>query len=306
MPKKLRNTQLQLAFPEGELPPTPSSASEAKASAAEGIKATPEATPRKRGIPPKMVLVTEAPKAPVSNAERPLIDALPAGEEAVTSREEATLPVTVSPTANRAENSATIREPVVPSASLELSETPCEEKPAPIVANSSSGMATRFQLGAYVATILASVTVVVALSVGTDQFIETQKSQRALLAIQKSALNQERNAKAAELNSRAVELFLKYNELMLQVNASASKNAKKETRYWKEHLAVNLLESLFNLTRGNREWENTISWTLERHGRFIQSQRLSCATYSNDFVAYLEKSFGANSVALCKNALGSE
>ena len=93
---------------------------------------------------------------------------------------------------------------------------------------------------------------------------------------------------------------------MLQVNAPALKNGRKENRYWKEALAINLLESLFNLTRGKKEWETSIGWALERHGRFIREQRLNCAGYSNEFVRYLEKNFATKAPVFCKDFANPE
>lgn len=152
---------------------------------------------------------------------------------------------------------------------------------------------------AHIATIASSVVAIAALAFGSYQFYETQKAQRESIALQKDSLEHERNAKA-------IELFVKYNELMLQPNASGSQIERKESRYWKQNLAVGLLESLFNLTRGSKEWEATVGWALERHGTFIRENRLSCMTYSGEFVAYLEKIFSAQPYSLCMDLHASE
>ena len=156
------------------------------------------------------------------------------------------------------------------------------------------------RLWAHLAAIGASLAAVLVLSLGAYQFTQTQEAQREVIAAQKEALRQERSAKAVELNAKAVELFLKYNELMLQLNAPQPRNAKKENRYWKESLAINLLSSLYNLTRGDREWETTIAWALERHSRFVREQRLACGGYSDEFVRYLEKSLGGKPGSFCR------
>jgi hypothetical protein len=150
------------------------------------------------------------------------------------------------------------------------------------------------------AGIAAAVAVVAVLAVGAAQFVETEKSQRTLLAAQREALLLERDSQAAALQSRATELFLRYNELMVQVAATPARSPRKENRYWKEGLAISLLESLFNLTRGNREWENTIAWSLDKHTRHIREQRLPCAAYSGEFVGFLEKTFASRAATLCR------
>ncbi|MBS1191749.1 MAG: hypothetical protein H6R10_3541 [Rhodocyclaceae bacterium] len=177
------------------------------------------------------------------------------------------------------------------------------EAPGPVTAPAGSIRfgETRPRLLAHIATIVSSAVAVVVLIFGSYQFHETQKAQRESIAVEKDVRQHERAEKAAETNARAVELFLKYNELMLQLNTPAFRAAKRESRLWKESLAVNLLESLFNLTRGNKDWEATIGWALEKHGRFIREQRLSCRAYSSEFVRYLETVFGAQARSLCRD-----
>lgn len=151
----------------------------------------------------------------------------------------------------------------------------------------------KLKVWAHMVTMASSLVVVVAVLFGSYQFYETQKLQRESIAIQKDSLEPERNAKA-------VELFVKYNELMMQPTTGVSKTAKREAWYWKENLAVSLLESLFNLTNGRQEWEAMVGWALEKHGRFIREQRLSCGAYTDQFINYVEKTFAAEHLALCR------
>lgn len=298
MSKKLSNTQqVQLAFPGLEPFATPTGAANVEKSA---DSAAARSSARKRTTSAKIALVTEARKAQESDAEQPLPEATQAVEPSPLLRVDSP-PLADFSVENPAEKPATSSELCVPPTAEGVSVTPGAVTPSASLATSSSNE-THVQLAAYLATILASLSVIVAVSVGSYQFSETQKNQRALFVAQETALGEARIAKTAELNSRAIELFLKYNELMLQANAPASKNVRPETRFWKEHLAVNLLESLFNLTRGSKEWENAIRWAVDRHARFIQKQQLSCASYSPEFVAYLEESFGTNSGLLCKDS----
>lgn len=153
--------------------------------------------------------------------------------------------------------------------------------------------ARKLKVWTHLVTMASSLVVVVAVVFGSYQFYETQKLQRESIAIQKDSFEPERNAKA-------VELFVKYNELMMQPTTGVSKAAKREAWYWKENLAVSLLESLFNLTSGRQEWEAMVGWALEKHGRFIREQRLSCGAYTEQFIGYVEKTFAAEHLALCR------
>jgi len=153
--------------------------------------------------------------------------------------------------------------------------------------------AQKLKVWTHLVTMASSLVVVAAVVFGSYQFYETQKLQRESIAIQKDSFEPERNAKA-------VELFVKYNELMMQPTTGVSKAAKREAWYWKENLAVSLLESLFNLTSGRQEWEAMVGWALEKHGRFIREQRLSCGAYTEQFINYVEKTFAAEHLALCR------
>ncbi|KXB31772.1 hypothetical protein AT959_05320 [Dechloromonas denitrificans] len=327
MARKLRKTQEQLAFPELELP-TGAPVLQAGLSGPFvgegllGVPATQQAgldegeadsrkAPRRRSVKPKMVLVTESLAESASDLAVPEEQGRP---EPAPIRP-ADLPVDQpEPVASVPEPlpSSPVREAVAaneqflaePAPVVALTANTVEQ--APLVVSSPSTGEHRLKIWAHVATIATSVVIVAALFIGSRQFIETGKNQRELLVAQKASLLQERHVQAAEINARAVELFLRYNDLMQQLNGPVAKNAKKETRYWKENLAVNLLESLFNLTRGNREWETTIAWALEKHIRFIREQRLSCTTYSPEFVRYLEKTAGARAVSLCRDLATSD
>ncbi len=316
MARKLRKPQEQLAFPELELPagaPLPMAGmigpfvGEAQAPLAADLDdnaADAQKAPRRRSVKPKMVLVTESlaesaeqgrpEPAPIRQADLPVDQ-----PEPPVSQPEG-LPS--SPAREAVAANEQFLAPPSPVAALTANTV----AQAPLVVRSPSTGEHRLKNWAHVATIATSVVIVAALFIGSRQFIETEKNQRELLVAQKASLIQERHVQAAELNARAVELFLRYNDLMQQLNGPVPKNAKKENRYWKENLAVNLLESLFNLTRGNREWETTIAWALEKHLRFIREQRLACTAYSPEFVRYLEKIAGARAVALCRDLANSD
>lgn len=345
MARKIRKTQEQLAFPELEQFSVPTSvldglalahaaetngevwpnAPEVKKVQVEGVDAAPRRLPRKRGVTPKMVLISES----VENSVRGSVQ-LPPGAAVLTEGK------TIS-NLQEAEQFLQVQDdeppvvlgdasPVVPKLPLDkpvtvpvaaneqfsilrsqkISEGPGTIEQSPDHASNPSGGQGRLKFCAHLASIAASLILVLAMFVGLYQFTETQKAQRESIALQNEALQQERNAKAVELNSKAVELFLKYNELTLQLNVPVSKNAKRETRYWKENLAISLLESLFNMTRGNREWEASISWALEKHGRFLREQRLTCAAYSSEFVRHLERVFSTKGVLLCRDLQGAD
>lgn len=167
--------------------------------------------------------------------------------------------------------------------------------------SSASGQGHGLKFWTQVSTLVASLVFVIVLVVGADQFVETERRQRDLLMAQKEVLLQERNFKVVEMHTRATDLFLRYNDLVQQVSAPLPKGAKKELRYWKENLALSLLASLFDLTRGNREWEASIALAVERHGRLVREQRLSCIGYSREFVRLLEQVYGVRGAMLCKD-----
>lgn len=332
MARKLRKPQEQLAFPELELPadtpvlPVGMIGPFVGEPAGEQLLRRPEAVqaglddnqadspkvPRRRSVKPKMVLVTESLAESASAQVVPEEQGRP--ELAPAPVRQADLPVDqAEPPASQPEapSSPPPREAIAANEQFLVVPSPAAltanaVEPVPLVASSPTAGEHRLKIWANVATIATSVVIVAALFIGSRQFIETEKNQRELLIAQKASLLQERHVQAAELNARAVELFLRYNDLMQQLNGAVAKNAKKETRYWKENLAVNLLESLFNLTRGNREWETTIAWALEKHMRFIREQRLSCTAYSPEFVRYLEKNAGSRAVSLCKDLANAD
>lgn len=156
----------------------------------------------------------------------------------------------------------------------------------------ASGNSSKLVVWAHIATISSSIVAVVALVFGSYQFYETQKAQRDSIALQKDAFEH-------ELYAKTIDLLMKYNELMLQPPPSGSKAKKKEEWYWKQNLAISMLEAIFTLTKGDNEWEATVRWALQRHEHFIRENRLSCMTYSSEFVAFLENVFTAQPNSLC-------
>lgn len=184
------------------------------------------------------------------------------------------------------------QERLVGTAQIERREEVSKER-RPAASTHADAGERKLKVWTHMVTMTSSLVVVAAVVFGSFQFYETQKLQRESIAIQKDAFEPERNAKA-------VELFVKYNELMMQPTPGVSRIAKREAWYWKENLAVSLLESLFNLTSGHQEWEAMVGWALEKHGRFIREQRLSCGAYTDQFVNYVEKTFAAEPSALCR------
>ena len=292
MAREFRKPHQQLSLPELALPVELPVVQEAAAHGADDApEQGPRKAPRKRTARPQISLVKDSnadvasdspslPQMPDANETQQLVAPLPARERAE--------PVDMPPRDGG------------PEAVREAQEAPLPPS-VPALTNPGGDGKNRLRTWAGVAMICAALSMIAALVIGSTQFIETQEQQRQLLAAQTAVLQQEGELKAAEINVKAVELFLRYNDLMLQVNAPALKNARRENRYWKEALAINLLESLFNLTRGKKAWETSIGWALERHGRFIREQRLNCAGYSNEFIRYLEKSFSLKAPAFCKD-----
>ena len=288
MARETSKKQEQLSLPELEALPFPTE--RVKAIAVSPMAAAPEgeadagAKRRKPAVPrrarTRMVLVSD--KLAAETVE-------PAGE--AMAEETVAAPATVMTATPSAEASANAL-PASPPATL-----------APGAAVSSQD--ARLKRAANLSTLAAAAVAIVVLIAGASQFADTQRAQRASIALHDETLRLERDSRQAETHAKAVELFMKYNELMLQLNAPLPKGAKRETRYWKENLALGLLDALANLTRGSREWENTIAWALERHARFIRDQRAACSAYSDEFIRLLERTVGGKATAICReNAAG--
>ena len=288
MARETSKKQEQLSLPELEALPFPTE--RVKAIAVSPMAAAPEgeadagAKRRKPAVPrrarTRMVLVSD--KLAAETVE-------PAGE--AVAEETVASPATAVTATPSAEPSASTL-PASPPATL-------AQGPA------ASGQDASLKRAAYLATVAAAAVAIVVLIAGASQFADTQRAQRASIALHDETLRLERDSRQAETHAKAVELFMKYNELMLQLNAPLPKGAKRETRYWKENLALGLLDALADLTRGNREWENTIAWALERHVRFVRDQRAACSAYSDEFVRLLEKAVGSKAMAICReNAAG--
>ena len=206
------------------------------------------------------------------------------------------------------ETVASLATAVTATPSVETSTNALPASPPATLAQgpAASGQDASLKRAAYLATVAAAAVAIVVLIAGASQFADTQRAQRASIALHDETLRLERDSRQAETHAKAVELFMKYNELMLQLNAPLPKGTKRETRYRKENLALGLLDALANLTRGNREWENTIAWALERHLRFVREQRLACASYSPEFIRLLEKASATKSSTICREISGSE
>jgi hypothetical protein len=302
MARESRKKQEQLSFPGLDVPESvPESAQALMSSPVLPVEDVPvEKVVRKRSTRPRMVLVREVPEAEVVLPTA--VDVQVDGQEGAKKDKDMVLV--------EAASSSSVSEPITPTPSA-VSAEPVAHIPATassasldavsVSSISATGPVDRLGVWRSAALLLASGVAIVALSVGGYQFVETQKVQRESMLIERASLLQVQHAKEVERNARAVELLLKYNELMIQLGLPVPKGARKEARYWKESLAVSLLESLYNLTRGNREWENVIALALDRHGRFIREQRLSCSAYTGEFVAYLEKVLVSKSTALCRD-----
>ena len=289
MARETSKKQEQLSLPELEALPFPTE--RVKAIAVSPMAAAPEgeadagAKRRKPAVPrrarTRMVLVSD--KLAAETVE-------PAGE--AVAEETVASPATAVTATPSAEPSASTL-PASPPATL-------AQGPA------ASGQDASLKRAAYLATVAAAAVAIVVLIAGASQFADTQRAQRASIALHDETLRLERDSRQAETHAKAVELFMKYNELMLQLNAPLPKGVKRETRYWKENLALGLLDALANLTRGNREWENTIAWALERHIRFIRDQRAACSAYSDEFVRLLEKVASAKASAICRDSVQAD
>ncbi len=223
------------------------------------------------------------------------------GESVAVERASATEPGQKAAAELPGEGGGADERPAVASPALPAVPPPVETATQAATGTIPAGWRTHLKTGAHVSTLLASLVVVGAVLAGLQQFAETQRAQREAIVARQALLVREGEVRAVESNARAADLFIKYNDLVQQLNAMPARNARRDGRYWKEGLAVGLLESLFNLTRGDRDWEASIAWSLDRHARFVREQRLPCATYSDEFVRFVEKSLAIRRAALCRD-----
>jgi len=292
---ELASGELPQKIPKGDLPAlksvTParkSAASARKATASESLEATPGAEATCLGT-----LLADKDSVGVTSAELVVAEQSEAVEPPVNQPEQdvVQIPAVAVPETNSFPPTVD-QERLVGAAQIEVREDVAKDR-RPAASRHADAGERKLKVWTHMVTMASSLVVVVAVVFGSYQFYETQKLQRESIAIQKDSFEPERNAKA-------VELFVKYNELMMQPTTGVSKAAKREAWYWKENLAVSLLESLFNLTSGSQEWEAMVGWALEKHGRFIREQRLSCGAYTDQFINYVEKTFAAEHSALCR------
>ena len=134
---------------------------------------------------------------------------------------------------------------------------------------------------AHIFTIVASVGTVGALGVGSYQFQKTQ-------ALAQETLQMEREAKA-------VELYIKFNELK-ESEVVGEVESKPEAIYWRNNSLLSITESIANLTLGNLNWQETISWMLELQQPFLSGEPLNCKTYSDEFRRMLEQTEGVQCI----------
>ena len=277
MPSKPRRAQIQLFLPEFEPPKAADSGTETSPPALSLISSTekPKRAPRKPAEKAKRLLSSQPPEETTEPSLNPPTPAL-------IPQEVIALPAT--------ESAPALPLPPSPAVSPASDEPVAAPHPGKTLPTWSLWL-----------LIVASLALFLALGSAIHEFTKTQAVQRDVLVSQQNAIERDNAEKMAALQSRAVDLLLRYNELANQLTVNPQKNAKKDNRYWKEALAIHLLESLYNLTRGLPDWENTILWSLEKHQRFIREQRLNCSNYSPAFITLLEKSTGNRSTTLCRD-----
>jgi hypothetical protein len=134
---------------------------------------------------------------------------------------------------------------------------------------------------AHLATVVGALVAAVALLVGVYEFTKTQHMARKNLELQIAMLQKDREIKATEL-------FLKFNE---QKEEFAGKPAprKGEAAYWRANALLAATEAVFKLTRGDKGWEETVSWMLEEQRPFLLQSEFSCKTFAGDFLLRMKK-----------------
>ena len=134
---------------------------------------------------------------------------------------------------------------------------------------------------ASVSTLAASIVALLAFLAGLWQFNRTQRLTRTNLELQSDLLHHEREA-------RAVELFIKFNELKAST-AGKPLDQSDEALFWQHNSMVAITESVHKLTHGDKTWDQTVVWMLERQDAFLRLNAIDNATYSPTFLALIEK-----------------
>lgn len=119
-------------------------------------------------------------------------------------------------------------------------------------------MLDNFSMAANIATIVACIVAIVALILGTYQFIVSQKSSR---------------------ESQSVDLFLKFNQLNIEQGITSS----AESDHWYNNGKFAITESLYNIAPKTNSWSSTLKWMLDQQEDFIRRGNFDVNTYSDDF-----------------------
>ncbi len=130
-----------------------------------------------------------------------------------------------------------------------------------------------------IAAILACLTAIVALIIGTLQFYLTQTSTR---------------------ESQAVDLFLKWNELNIEeagIGPTALPNNQNgRSTHWYGNCKMAITEALYEVSHRSPSWVNTCEWMLKMQHSFIVEGGFDVNTYSPRFRKFCRsKGYGLKS-----------
>ena len=130
-------------------------------------------------------------------------------------------------------------------------------------------------------SVAAAVVASLAFLFGVFQFWKTQTLARHNLELQRELLNHEREAKA-------VDLFVRFSELKHSTE-TVTFDPNDRSQFWQHNAALAVIESVYKLTRGNREWSETVRWMLECHREFLCSNRVDGSTFTPAFVELMKQ-----------------
>ena len=138
------------------------------------------------------------------------------------------------------------------------------------------------ECAAQFATVMVALVAAVTLIIGGYQFTKTQQMERKILDFQRKTLQQEREKKA-------IELFLTFNEQQAELAAKPPPR-EGEAAYWRYNALLAATEAIFKLTRGDKGWEETVSWMLKEPLRpFLLQTELNCWTFDPEFLDLMKK-----------------
>ena len=143
---------------------------------------------------------------------------------------------------------------------------------AACLASSASAEGGPVETAAHIATIMAAVVAIAAIAFGYYQFHKTQCLSVDTLKLQRQMY--------------ADELFAKFAE-QLPSCTGAPPASRDHPDFWKHSALLATTESVFRLTRGDSNWEATVTRMLKPQQAFLEQSGIDVGTFNSEFVTHI-------------------